>query len=172
MTTRAASPLSPGESMAGTPRRTGGIRSVQGGGSGVLRTPIGGRASPSQGKKASVGRSSPSPGKTVVSRSSLANTPKNSEDTPQRIVLISTQDKKTLCFGVVGSKSRFCVAPRDGGYTHCGVKAHKKGHKFIPIANCYYAPGGMNSGKPTARFDNWIPVDRVPDHMKSQFEDS
>ncbi len=63
------------------------------------------------------------------------------------------------------------MAPKDGGYSHCGVKAHRAGHKFVPQANCYYLPGGITQGRHTARSDNCLPKDCVPSIMKITFEE-
>ena len=151
---RASSPRPLGESLANTPHRTGAVHSVQGGGaSRCPGTPIGGRASPSP------------------ERSSSGYIPANQDTLPQRCVFISEEDKTSLCFGVVGSNPRFCVAPKDEGYSHCGVKAHRAGNKFVPQANCFYLPGGVIQGRHTARSDNCLPKDRVPSIMKVTFEE-
>ena len=63
------------------------------------------------------------------------------------------------------------MAPKDGGYSHCGIKTHRAGHKFVPRVNCYYPPGGIIQGRPTAQSDNCLPKDRVPSIMKVTFEE-
>ena len=100
----------------------------------------------------------------------LANSPKTDAN-PLQCVFITEQDKTALCLGIVSRSLRFCVAYRDGGYSHCSIKMHGRNNKFVPQANCYYLPGGLVHGNPTARSNNCLPLERVPANMRTTFEE-
>jgi len=72
----------------------------------------------------------------------------------------------------VGSSKRFCLAPKDPGYLHCGVAAHGRTSKFLPKLDTFYVPGGIASGRPTAMMNPYILRENVPRHMLSKFEQS
>ena len=65
-----------------------------------------------------------------------------------------------LCFGLIGSGERFCLAKKLGPYTHCGLPAHAKGirkkNKAKVVADAYYVPGGTIHQRPTAKVDPMI----------------
>ena len=77
------------------------------------------------------------------------STPRN-DNSPQMCVLITEESKSLLCIGPIGSQSRFCLAPRDAGYSNCGIKAHGSKNsgtsKFSPKVDCYYPPAGLSHG--------------------------
>jgi len=75
-----------------------------------------------------------------------------------------------LCFGKVVSSKRFCLAPKDPGYSHCGVAAHCRTSKFLPKHDAFYVPGGIASGCPTAMMNPYILRENVPRHMLPKFE--
>ena len=66
---------------------------------------------------------------------------------PQRCVYIDEAAMSNLCFGLIGSGERFCLAKRVGHSTHCGLPTHAKGtrkkNKAKVVADAYYVPGGM-----------------------------
>ena len=75
-------------------------------------------------------------------------------------------------FWKVGSSKRFCLAPKDPGYSHCGVAAHGRTSKFLPKLDAFYVPGGIASGRPTAMMNPYILRENVPRHMLFKFEQS
>ena len=81
-------------------------------------------------------------------------------------------ESKALCFGKVGSSKRFCLAPKEPGYMHCGVAAHGRTSKFLPKLDAFYVPGGIVSGRPTAMMNPYILRESVPSHMLSKFDNS
>jgi len=80
--------------------------------------------------------------------------------------------KQGLMFWKVGSSKRFCLAPKDPGYSHCGVVAHGRTSKFLPKLDAFYVPGGIASGRPTAMMNPYILRENVPRHMLFKFEQS
>jgi hypothetical protein len=97
------------------------------------------------------------------------------EDSPQMCILITDKLKTLLCLGRIGSQSRFCVAPKDAGYSHCGIKSHGAKNsgtsKFPAEVDHYYPPAGLSHGKPTARTDPCIHKDSIPRHMVAVFRE-
>ena len=71
-----------------------------------------------------------------------------------------------LCFGLIGTGERFCVAKKVHPYTHCGLPAHAKGsqkkNKAKVIANAFYVPGGTIHQCPMAKVDPMILQTNVP----------
>jgi hypothetical protein len=97
-------------------------------------------------------------------------------DTPQLCIFLEKADGKTLCLGKVGSSKHFCLAPKEPGYSHCGVAAHGRGlyvtTKFTPKFNAFYVPVGIMSGHPTAMMAPFVLQENVPRHMLSKFENA
>jgi hypothetical protein len=75
-------------------------------------------------------------------------------------VYIDEAAMANLCFGLIGSGERFCLAKKLGTYTHCGLPAHAKGirkkNKAKVVADAYYVPGGTIHQRPTAKVDPMI----------------
>jgi hypothetical protein len=75
-------------------------------------------------------------------------------------VYIDEAAMANLCFGLIGSGERFCLAKKLGPYTHCGLPAHAKGirkkNKAKVVADAYYVPGGTIHQRPTAKVDPMI----------------
>ncbi len=84
----------------------------------------------------------------------------------QRCVYINNAAMANLCFGLIGSGERFCLAKKMGSYTHCGVPAHAKGtrkkNKAKVVADAYYVLGGMILQRPTAKVDPMIRQVDIP----------
>jgi len=96
-------------------------------------------------------------------------------EVPQFCVFIEEEKLETLCFGRVGSSNRYCLAPRDFPYSHCGVTAHGKGSnakkKYTPMVNSYYVHGGVaGGGRPTAKMGPYVRLEDIPQHLLVKFE--
>jgi hypothetical protein len=81
-----------------------------------------------------------------------------------------------LCLGKIGGgSSRFCIANKIQGYSHCGTKAHAlnklKTFKFVPQVNHFYPPRGEVAGKPTALIDPSVHINKVPCHLQARFSE-
>ena len=78
-----------------------------------------------------------------------------------------------LCFGLIGSGERFCLAKRLGTYTHCGLPAHAKGirkkNKAKVVVDAHYVPGGTIHQRPTAKVDPMIAQVDLPAKYISKF---
>ena len=65
---------------------------------------------------------------------------------PQHCVFIDDAAMANLCFGLIGTGERFCMATKIEGKTHCGVSAHAKGirkkNKAKVVVDAFYVPGG------------------------------
>lgn len=85
---------------------------------------------------------------------------------PQHCVFIDDAAMANLCFGLIGTGERFCLAKKVPPYTHCGLPAHAKGsrkkNKAKVVANTYYVPGGTIHQRPTAKVDPMILRTNVP----------
>jgi hypothetical protein len=94
--------------------------------------------------------------------------------TPQSCVLINEGAYELFCLGGIGGgSSRFCIANKMQGYTHCSTKSHaldKQGtSKFVPQVNHFYPPGGEVSGNTTLLMDPSVHINKVPHHMQVMF---
>ena len=81
-----------------------------------------------------------------------------------------------LCFGLIGSGERFCLAKKVGPYTHCDLPAHAKGickkNKAKVVADAYYVPGGTIHQRPTTKVDPMICQVDVPAKYITIFQTS
>ena len=81
-----------------------------------------------------------------------------------------------LCFGLIGSGERFCLAKKVGAYSHCGLTAHAKGtckkNKAKVVADAYYVPGGTIHQCPTAKVDPMIARADLPSKYIPTFRTS
>ena len=95
---------------------------------------------------------------------------------PQRCVYIDEAAMVNLCFGLIGSGERFCLAKKLGTYTHCGIPAHAKGirekNKAKVVADAYYVPGGTIHQRPTAKVEPMIARVDLPAKYISTFRTS
>ena len=83
-------------------------------------------------------------------------------------VLVTAVTKSAMCCGFVGQNNqRFCLAAVDSGGLTCGLKAHASS-KYVPLEDCFYAPGGSNHGKQTAFCNVWIEHSQVPDELVTE----
>jgi len=94
----------------------------------------------------------------------------------QRCVYIDEAAMANLCFGLIGSGERFCLAKKLGSYTHCGIPAHAKGirkkNKAKVVAGAYYVPGGTIHQRRTAKVDPMIAQVDLPAKYISTFRTS
>ena len=85
---------------------------------------------------------------------------------PQHCVFIDNAAMANLCFGLIGTGERFCMAKKIEGKTHCGVSAHAKGirkkNKAKVVVDAFYVPGGIILARPTAKIDPMILKRDVP----------
>ena len=165
----AASSGASGLPLSATPVRTGGGRDFRSRGGGVAGG-VGMWVSPMSSRTTSPRKASPA---SKISPSSPVFPTKKAGDS-QFCVFIDTDGLSSLCFGRVGTSNRFCLAAKNFPYSHCGIPAHGKGSngskKFTPTARTYYAPGGISSGRPTAKMTPCINLDDMPSYLLLKFE--
>ena len=93
---------------------------------------------------------------------------------PQHCVFIDDAAMANLCFGLIGTGERFCMATKIEGKTHCGVSAHAKGirkkNKAKVMGDAFYVPGGIILARPTAKIDPMILKRDVPRKYLRQLE--
>jgi hypothetical protein len=92
----------------------------------------------------------------------------------QHCVFIDDAAMANLCFGLIGTGERFCMATKIEGKTHCGVSAHAKGirkkNKAKVVVDAFYVPGGIILARPTAKIDPMILKRDVPRKYLRQLE--
>ena len=95
---------------------------------------------------------------------------------PQRCMHIDEAAMVNLCFGLIGSGERFCLAKKLGTYTHCGIPAHAKGirkkNKAKVVVDAYYVPGGTIHQRPMAKVNPMIAQVDLPAKYISTFQTS
>jgi len=93
---------------------------------------------------------------------------------PQHCVFIDDAAMANVCFGLIGTGERFCMAKKIEGKTHCGVSAHAKGirkkNKAKVVVDAFYVPGGIILARPTAKIDPMILKRDVPRKYLHQLE--
>ena len=144
---------------------------MQGASSPVFTTPV-----RSGGVKGGVAGISPSTGANSRGLESPIVPAAKGMGKPQRCMHIDEAAMVNLCFGLIGSGERFCLAKKLGTYTHCGIPAHAKGirekNKAKVVADAYYVPGGTIHQRPTAKVEPMIARVDLPAKYISTFRTS
>ena len=95
---------------------------------------------------------------------------------PQHCIFIDDAAMANLCFGIIGTGERFCLAEKIQGYTHCGISAHARGtrkkNKAKVVVDAFYVPGGTILARPTAKTDPMILKRDAPRKYLRQLETS
>ncbi len=77
-------------------------------------------------------------------------------------VIFDRTTMQGLCLGHIGESLRFCIAPKESGYTHCETMSHARfSAKIHPKLIAINLRGGIVSGRPCTLMEPCLPADCV-----------